>query len=73
MSHFGKALGEMDIDAFLNMRDWFQSAIEKYGGEIIDSGMGSGRADLGVELDGCEFSVQIRPRPIAVPEGQSDG
>ncbi|KKK67480.1 hypothetical protein LCGC14_2953680, partial [marine sediment metagenome] len=30
---------------------------------LIDGGMGVGRADIGVELDGVEFSVQIRPRP----------
>ncbi len=65
MSDFGKALNEMDIEAFLNMRDWFETAITKHGGKVIDGGMGVGRADIGVELDGCEFSLQIRPRPVA--------
>ena len=64
MNDFGKALSEMDITAFLNMRDWFEAAITNHGGKIIDGGMGGGRADIGVELDGCEFSLQIRPRSI---------
>ena len=63
MSNFGKALDEIDTYAFLNMRDWFEAAIENHGGKLIDGGMGVGRADIGVELDGVEFSVQIRPRP----------
>ena len=66
---FGKALSEMDIEAFLNMRDWFEAAITNHGGKIIDGGMGVGRADIGVELDGVEFGVQIRPRPIRVSTG----
>ena len=66
------SLKDMDIEAFLNMRDWFQDAISAKGGKIIDTGMGMGRADLGVELDGCEFSVQIRPRPIPVQPGLPD-
>ncbi len=61
---FGKTLDSMDIEAFLNMRDWFEAAITNHGGKIIDGGMGVGRADIGVELDGVEFGVQIRPRPI---------
>jgi len=55
-------LDEMDIEAFLNIRDWFENAITKKGGKIIDAGMGCGRADLGVELEGHEYSVSIRPR-----------
>ena len=64
MNDFGKALSEMNVEAFLNMRDWFVAAIENHGGKIIDTGMGAGKADLGVELDGCEFNVQIRPRRV---------
>ncbi len=74
MSNFGKTLDEMDIEAFLNMRDWFEAAIEKHGGKVIDGGMGFGRADIGVELDGVKFGVQIRPRPIRTqPKQNADG
>jgi len=66
--NFGESLGEMDIEAFLNMRDWFEAAIKNHGGKLIDGGMGMGRADIGVELGGVEFGVQIRPRPIRVHE-----
>ena len=55
-------LRDLDIEAFLNMRDWFQDAITTKGGKIIDTGMGGGRADLGVEIDGYEYGVQIIPR-----------
>lgn len=60
-------LNEMDIEAFLNIRDWFMDAIIAKGGKIVDSGMGAGKADLGVELEGHRFSVQIRPRLASVP------
>jgi len=73
MNDFGKTLDSMDIEAFLNMRDWFERAIENHGGKIIDGGMGAGRADIGVELDGVEFSVQIRPRPARVAERLPQG
>ncbi len=73
MSNFGKALSKMDIEAFLNMRDWFETAITNHGGKIIDGGMGVGKADIGVELDGCEFSVQIRPRSVTVLTRQHHG
>ena len=55
-------LDEMDVEACLNIRDWFEAAITAKGGEIVDSGMGAGKADLGVELEGHEYSVSIRPR-----------
>jgi len=57
-------LEEMDVEAFMNIRDWVQEAIEAKGGEITDSGMGAGRADLGFELEGCIFSLHIIPRPL---------
>lgn len=55
-------LDEMDIEAFLNIRDWFAAAITTKGGKIIDSGMGAGKADLSVELEGHEYGVSIVPR-----------
>lgn len=56
------SLKDMDIEAFLNMRDWFQDAITAKGGKIIDTGMGAGRADIGIEIEGYEYGVQIIPR-----------
>jgi len=59
---FGKILGEMDIEAFINIRDWVEKAIEDKGGVITDGGIGMGRADIGFELNGAPFGLQIRPR-----------
>lgn len=55
-------LSEMDVTAFLNMRTWFEDAIKAKGGKITDGGIGLGRADIGVDIDGCGYSVSIRPR-----------
>ena len=55
-------LKDMDIEAFMNLRDWLVAAITDKGGEVIDSGMGAGRADIGMELEGYEYSVSIKPR-----------
>lgn len=60
--HPSVPLSEMDVEAFLNMRTWFEDAIKAKGGRITDGGMGFGRADIGVEIDGCGYSVSIRPR-----------
>lgn len=66
-----KSLQDMDIEAFLNIRDWFMAAITEHGGKIVDTGMGVGKADLGVELEGYEYSLSIRPR-IAMDQHDSD-
>lgn len=64
MSDFGETLDEMDLEAFLNIRNWMEEAITDKGGTITDAGIGMGRADLGFELEGMIFSVQIKPRPL---------
>lgn len=67
MSEFGETLEEMDLEAFMNARDWFETAITAAGGEITDAGIGMGRADLGVLIDGAQFSVHIIPRKKTAP------
>lgn len=61
---FGETLDEMDLEAFLNIRDWMEDAIKSKGGVITDAGIGMGKADLGFELDGAPFGVQIKPRSM---------
>jgi hypothetical protein len=59
---FGKTLDEMDVTAFMNVRDWVEDALKAKGGEITDAGIGMGQADLGVRIDGMPFGISIRPR-----------
>lgn len=54
-------LGFEDIEAAFNMRDWLQSACEAKGARMIGGGFGMGAADLDIELEGCRFSITIRP------------
>ena len=56
-------LASMDVEAFLNMRDWLQSAIEAKGAKMDGAGIGCGQADISFALDGCRYSVSIRPLP----------
>ena len=64
MSEFGETLDEMDIEAFFNIRDWVQKALEAKGAKITDAGIGMGAADLGFELNGAPFGLSIKPRLI---------
>lgn len=41
----------MDIEAFLNIRDWVESVLETKGAKITDGGIGVGRADIGVLIE----------------------
>jgi len=63
MTEFGKTLDEMDVEAFLNMREWLEKAVEAAGAEVTDAGVGAGKADLGILLEGHGYSISIRPRP----------
>lgn len=58
---FGFAYAEMDIGAFMNMRDWLQSALETKGAKITGGGIGCGQADLQITLDGMPYWVSIKP------------
>lgn len=58
---FGFALHEMDVEAFWNMRQWLQKAVEAAGAKVTGSGIGMGRADIDIELDGCRYNVSIKP------------
>ena len=61
---FGRALDEMDVEAFLNVRTWLHKALEDAGATITDGGMGAGRADVGFTLNGAPFAIQLKPRVI---------
>jgi len=61
---FGYAYDEMDVEAFMNMRDWLQAALEAAGAKKDNgAGIGFGQADIDIELDGARFNVSIRPLP----------
>ena len=57
-------LEEMDLEAFLNIRDWLEKALVDNGAIITDGGMGMGKADVGILLEEMPFSISIKPRPI---------
>ncbi len=59
------SLCDMDIEAFLNLREWVESALQAQGAKITDTGMGFGVADIGISIDGMPFSIQLKPRPLA--------
>jgi hypothetical protein len=61
---FGKTLDEMDVGAFMSIRTWVEEALEAKGAKVTDAGIGAGRADLGVLIDGMPFGISIRPRPV---------
>jgi len=62
---FGYSLEEMDVEAFLNMRDWLQKACEAQGAKMAGGGVGMGQADIDIELDGCRYNISIKPLPIS--------
>ena len=67
---FGCALPEMDVEAFLNIRDWLEKALVAAGAKITDAGVGMGQADLGFQIDGMPYGVSIKPRPLPAPPHQ---
>ena len=64
---FGFALEEMDTEAFFNMREWLEKAVEAKGAKRVGGGIGMGQADIDIELDGCRYNISIRPLPKAQP------
>lgn len=60
---FGATLDEMDVMAFLNMRDWLTTAVEAKGAKMVGGGCGLGQADIDIELEGCRYNISIRPLP----------
>lgn len=54
-------LASMDVEAFLNMRDWLQRACEAKGAKMTGGGIGCGQADIDIELEGCHYNISIRP------------
>lgn len=57
----GVAEGFGDVTAHFNARDWLERAIVSKGAKVTGKGMGMGQADISFTLDGCAFSVSIRP------------
>ena len=64
MSDFGNSLDEMDVEAFLNAREWLEKALISAGAIVTDAGVGGGHADVGITLNGAPFSIKITPRPM---------
>lgn len=58
----------LDLDSLLNVRQWFQDAIEVKGAKITGAGIGVkgnlGMADIDVEIDGYRFNLEITPRAV---------
>ncbi len=70
---FGYAVGEMDTEAFLNMRDWLETALVKAGAKQIGKGIGAGESDVAIYLHGAPFNVSIRPLPMnLIPDGEAN-
>lgn len=65
MSDFGKTLDEMDIEGFFNTREWLERVITDAGATVTDAGIGAGKADLGIILNGAPFAISIYPRPMS--------
>jgi hypothetical protein len=65
MSDFGETLDEMDTEAFMNVRTWLEKALSDAGAEITHGGMGAGRADVGIHLEGMPYALSIRPEPLS--------
>ncbi len=65
MDDFGTNLGDMDGEAFMNARDWLEKALVAAGATVTDGGMGAGRADVGISLEGMPYGVSIQPRPVS--------
>jgi len=60
-NEFGFTLDEMDIEAFFNMREWLEKAIEAKGANVTGKGVGCGQADIDFILEGMKYNVSIRP------------
>jgi hypothetical protein len=58
----GPPVGCEDVEAFFNLREWLQKAVEAKGAKMVGGGIGMGQADIDIELEGCRFNISIRPR-----------
>ena len=52
---------EMDVKAYLNLRNWLEKAITAKGAKMFDASIGAGQADIGFELEGMNYRVSIKP------------
>jgi hypothetical protein len=61
--NFGAGLEAMDVETFLNIRDWVQRACEAQGAKMVGAGIGFGQADLDIEIEGHLYNISIKPVP----------
>ena len=61
---FGCDIGDMDVEAFYNLREWLEKAITEAGAKVDGAGIGGGQADISFDLEGMRYSVSIKPLPI---------
>lgn len=50
-----------DPETLFNSREWLQKSVESGGAKVIGGGIGCGQGDLSILLDGCRFTVSIKP------------
>lgn len=60
---FGLSPVEVDVEAFLNMRNWLEAAVEAKGARMTGGGIGCGQADIDIVLEGHHYNISIRPMP----------
>ncbi len=53
--------GTSDAEAFLNMREWLERAVEAKGARVDGGGIGGGAADIDIVLEGHRYNISIRP------------
>jgi len=57
----GATLDEMDFEAFFGIQQWLQEALAAKGAKIVGGGVGLREAVVDIEVDGCRYSVSIKP------------
>jgi len=56
-----EAYDDMDVEVFMNLRDWLEGCITEKGAKVVDAGIGFGQADIGFILEGMKYRVSIKP------------
>lgn len=50
-----------DPESLMNSRDWLEKTIIAGGAKVHGMGIGMGRADLSIELEGWEYTITMKP------------
>jgi hypothetical protein len=62
---FGYSYDDMDVEAFMNLRNWLEKCLIKGGATIDGWGIGYGQTDVEIEVDiemECHrYTVSIKP------------